>query len=304
MARTGSFTSLLGLPTTLAGYGITDGVSAGFLAAWTGATTIGTVGTIASGTWHGTPIANNYLANSSVTFNGRTVALGATGTLTPADVGAASVAATNTFTSPQSGAAWLVTTGPLDWNFFFNGDSRVRGFPFDAGSALDDGSRIQGIGSIQSMPGQMATFGFCENGHVNNAGVSVSGIQGIVNTYTAGPVVNTTAIITAGSATITFPGGLGGLSGSGIGIGGPGIPPGATLTTTGTATGVLTSGHWQYAGLNYAAGFVPALRNGVNVPVVLHAYNNTKSNDNNQFSGGHQTAHEMSPAVTGTNGVS
>ena len=47
-----------------------------------GSTSLTTVGTITTGTWHGSAIANTYLANSSVTYNGVNVALGASGTIT------------------------------------------------------------------------------------------------------------------------------------------------------------------------------------------------------------------------------
>jgi len=41
-----------------------------------GSSSIVTVGTVTSGTWNATPIANNYLANSSITFGSTTVSLG------------------------------------------------------------------------------------------------------------------------------------------------------------------------------------------------------------------------------------
>ena len=47
------------------------------LSTWAGTANITTVGTIASGTWNGTPIANNKIANSFVTIAGNNVALGA-----------------------------------------------------------------------------------------------------------------------------------------------------------------------------------------------------------------------------------
>ena len=47
-----------------------------------GSISLTTVGTITTGTWHGSAIANTYLANSSVTYNGVNVALGASGTIT------------------------------------------------------------------------------------------------------------------------------------------------------------------------------------------------------------------------------
>jgi hypothetical protein len=54
------------------------------LSTWTGSTNITTVGTIKTGTWQGSQIANAYLANSSVTIADKQVSLG--GSLTAADL--------------------------------------------------------------------------------------------------------------------------------------------------------------------------------------------------------------------------
>jgi hypothetical protein len=54
------------------------------LSTWTGSTNITTVGTITTGTWQGSKIANTYLVNSSVTIAGKSVSLG--GSLSAADL--------------------------------------------------------------------------------------------------------------------------------------------------------------------------------------------------------------------------
>lgn len=59
------------------------------LSTWAGTANITTVGTITSGTWNGTKIANDYLANNSMTIAGTTVALG--GTLSASDLATAMV---------------------------------------------------------------------------------------------------------------------------------------------------------------------------------------------------------------------
>ena len=46
-----------------------------------GSTSLTTVGTITTGVWNGTAIANSYLANSSITINGNTVSLGGSTTV-------------------------------------------------------------------------------------------------------------------------------------------------------------------------------------------------------------------------------
>lgn len=54
------------------------------------------VGTIASGTWQGTPIANNYIANNSITINGTVVALGGSTTVTGSALSSRLTVATTT----------------------------------------------------------------------------------------------------------------------------------------------------------------------------------------------------------------
>ena len=51
------------------------------LSTWTGSNKIVTVGTITTGTWNGTPIANAYLANNSITIGSKEIALGGSATL-------------------------------------------------------------------------------------------------------------------------------------------------------------------------------------------------------------------------------
>ena len=54
------------------------------LSSWAGTTNITKVGTITTGTWHGSAIANSYLANSSITLAGRSISLG--GSITAANM--------------------------------------------------------------------------------------------------------------------------------------------------------------------------------------------------------------------------
>lgn len=51
------------------------------LSTWAGSTNITTLGTIITGTWNGTAIANNKLANSSLTVGNKSINLGASGTV-------------------------------------------------------------------------------------------------------------------------------------------------------------------------------------------------------------------------------
>ena len=57
------------------------------LAAFVGTSNIVTLGTITTGVWHGTAIANANLANSSITLNTHPVSLGGSLSLTAADIG-------------------------------------------------------------------------------------------------------------------------------------------------------------------------------------------------------------------------
>ena len=67
------------------------------LSAWAGSSKITTLGTITSGTWNGTKIANAYLANSSVTISGTSISLG--GSITQAKLRTALGLGSNAYTS-------------------------------------------------------------------------------------------------------------------------------------------------------------------------------------------------------------
>lgn len=64
------------------------------LSTWKGSVNITTVGTITSGTWQGSKIANDYLANSAITIAGTSVPLG--GSITAATITAAQIGSGNT----------------------------------------------------------------------------------------------------------------------------------------------------------------------------------------------------------------
>ncbi len=68
--------------TVTGGTGITPTLT--IASTYVGQTSITTLGTITTGTWNGSTIANAYLTNSSITVNGTSISLGASGTVTAA----------------------------------------------------------------------------------------------------------------------------------------------------------------------------------------------------------------------------
>ena len=84
-----------------------SGTQFSIISTYAGQSSIITVGTITTGVWHGTAIANANLANSSVTISGHSLSLGGTLNLTSSDVGLGSV--TN---DAQTKAAIVPNTAP------------------------------------------------------------------------------------------------------------------------------------------------------------------------------------------------
>jgi hypothetical protein len=80
---TGVVTSVAGTSNRITSTGGTTPVI-DISASYVGQSSITTLGTIATGVWNGTAIANANLANSSLTINGTSVSLGASGTVTAA----------------------------------------------------------------------------------------------------------------------------------------------------------------------------------------------------------------------------
>lgn len=89
---------------------------------YVGQTSITTLGTVTTGTWNGTAIANAYLANSTVTVNGTSIALGASGTVTAAagtltgttlnsTVVSSSLTSVGTLTGGATGAGFTIALG-------------------------------------------------------------------------------------------------------------------------------------------------------------------------------------------------
>lgn len=85
------------------------------ISTWKGSTNINKVGTITSGTWNGTAIANAYLANSKMTIAGVDVSLGGaiTASTLKTQLGLGAAATYGVTTSVTSGSSSLVTSGAV-----------------------------------------------------------------------------------------------------------------------------------------------------------------------------------------------
>lgn len=106
---------------------------------------VSALGTVSSGTWQGTAIANNYLANSSITINGNSVSLGGTTTVT------ANTPNSLTINNSGSGAASPAT---------FNGGSAVTiSYNTLGASPLAGSSSLTTVGTIGSGTWNGATIG-------------------------------------------------------------------------------------------------------------------------------------------------
>ncbi|MBO5854955.1 MAG: tail fiber domain-containing protein [Bacteroidales bacterium] len=70
-----------------------------YLSTWSGSSNITTLGVVTNGVWNGSKIANNYLANPSLTISGKSVSLG--GSISQADLRSALGLGSNAYTSTQ-----------------------------------------------------------------------------------------------------------------------------------------------------------------------------------------------------------
>ena len=97
-----SATGSLTLTKAMVGLGNVENTA---LSTWTGSNNLTTLGTITTGTWNGTKIANTYLANSAITISGTSVSLG--GSITQSALRTALGLGSNAYSS----TAFLPLTG-------------------------------------------------------------------------------------------------------------------------------------------------------------------------------------------------
>ena len=153
---------------------------------YVGQTSITTLGTIATGVWNGTAIANANLANSTVSYGGVSVALGASDTTPAFNLSDATA---------YVGDSSLVTTGAL------NSGSIGSSFgAIDVGSSAISG----GAGTFSSVTVGSGTSGTTSSGIVN-----VRDFLGLYDADGSHSVSIQALDVTTASYTITLPAGVG-----------------------------------------------------------------------------------------------
>lgn len=174
--------------TVTAAAGTLSGTS---LAATVVGSSLTSVGTIATGVWQGTGIANAYLANSSVTVNGTPIALGASGTVTAAagtltgtTLNATVVSSSLTSVGTLSGGAVpsaLITAGTFGAGAYtFPGALAITGAFTGATTGAFSGQVTSTVGSNGSVTYSInATTGYLRHVIGNNSvNVSQWGVEG------------------------------------------------------------------------------------------------------------------------------
>ena len=137
-----SYVTTSSLATTLGDY-VTDSA----LALWTGSSKIDTVGTIESGEWQGTPIANAYLANPSVTVGSASITLGNSATL-------AEIGVTETYLTGLLNSDYHPYGGANDLDLVAR---YVTASTLTASGAISGGNTINAANSITVGNGSTAT---------------------------------------------------------------------------------------------------------------------------------------------------
>ncbi len=208
-------------------------------ATYVGQSSITTLGTITTGVWNGTAIANANLANSSLTIGSTNIALGATSTTL---AGLTSVSSTG-FTGALTGNADTVTALATGRTISISGDLTYTSPTFDgtanvtaagtlANTAVTPGSYTLASITVDSK-GRItaASSGSAGTGTVTSVSVvTANGVSGSVATATTTPAIT----LTLGAITPTSVAASGTVTGSNL----SGTNTGdQTITLTGDVTG-------------------------------------------------------------------
>lgn len=205
------------------------------------------IGTIGTGTWQGTPIANAYIANPSTTVNGQTCTLGSTctaaadaGTLTGTTLAANVVTSSLTTVGTIGTGTWQAT--PITNTYIANPSTTVNG------QTCTLGSSCTAAAAAGTLTGTTLASGVVNSSLTSAAGGSF-GTAAYVNTGTSGgtvPLLNAANTFSAAQAisastTTSFSVGQNGATNPAFNIDASTASSvtGLTLSSRGTGAGVV-----------------------------------------------------------------
>jgi len=196
------------------------------------------VGTLTAGTWNATPIANSYLANSSITVNGNSISLGGSTTVTAntpnsltfdnSGTGATSGTVFNGGTaytisyntvgaSPLAGSSSLTTVGTIG-SGTWNGSTIGVGYGGTGQTSYTDGQLLIGNSTGNTLTKATLTAGSGititnGNGSITIASTGGSGtVTSVAQTFTGGLIsVSGSPVTTSGTLALTVAGTSGGI---------------------------------------------------------------------------------------------
>ena len=212
------------------------------LSAAAGTTSITTLGTVTTGVWNATPIANNYLANSSVTINGFTVSLGGSVTVTAAAGTLTGSTLNSTVTGSSLTSVGTIATGT--WNA-----TPITNSYLANSSITINGTNVSLGGSITVTASTTAALTFNNSGSGVASGTSFNGSTAETvsyNTIGASPLAGSTSLTTLGTITTgtwnATPITNSYLANSSLTVNGVSISLGGSGTIADTTTNTLTIG--------------------------------------------------------------